>query len=166
MELFSRSCVEFGVPLDLRRVSQGISEVPKRGQATCLVWQGTRDCSRSNTWESGVISRWLGIHRTISHSIGDISVIQDLWGCFWGLSGLPSSKSRLLTYLIGNLELFYMQCRGIGPRLSRRGKSQGFSGVQVEPVVYSRVTAGMAIQLVFVQRHQDCCLVMMDTSRI
>ena len=46
-----------------------------------------------------------------------------------GLSVLPSSKSRLLTCLIGNKELFYMQCRGIGPLLSASGKSDGFSRV-------------------------------------
>ena len=45
------------------------------------------------------------------------------------LSVLPSSKSGLLTCLIGNKELLYTQCRGIGPHLSASGKSQGFSRV-------------------------------------
>ena len=89
------------------------------------------DCSRSNIVESGVISCWFGIHWTISHFFGDISVILDLWGCSWGLSGFPSNKSRLLTCLIGNLELLCMQGSGIDRRLSQRGKSHGFSQVAV-----------------------------------
>ena len=36
MELSSRSCAEIGVPIDLRRVSQGISGVAKGRQAIVL----------------------------------------------------------------------------------------------------------------------------------
>ena len=71
------------------------------------------------------------IHRTISHSFGDISVIPDLDGWSWRLSGVPSSKSRLLTCLIGNTELLCMPFNGIGPGLSPSGKSHGFSRVEV-----------------------------------
>ena len=46
-----------------------------------------------------------------------------------GLSVLPSSKSRLLTCLIGNKELLCMQYRDIRPHLSVSGKSDGFSQV-------------------------------------
>ena len=46
-----------------------------------------------------------------------------------GLSVVPSSKSRLLTCLIGNNALLCTQCRGIGPHLSARGKFHGFSQV-------------------------------------
>ena len=60
-------------------------------------------------------------------SYGDINVLLDLGACSWGLSGVPLSKSRLLTCLIGNTELLCMQCRGIGPDLSASGKSHGFS---------------------------------------
>ena len=45
------------------------------------------------------------------------------------LSVLPSSKSRLLTCLIGKKELLCTQCRGIRPHLSASGKSDGFSRV-------------------------------------
>ena len=38
-----------------------------------------------------------------------------------------SSKSRFLTCLIGNKEVLRMQCWGIRPHLSARGKSHGFS---------------------------------------
>ena len=104
-------------------------ELPNVRQATCPVLWGMGDCSRSNRGQSGVISSWFGIQRTISHSFGDISVILDLGGCSWGLSGVPSSKSRLLTCLIGNTELLCMQCKGIGPGLSPIRKSHGFSRV-------------------------------------
>ena len=40
-----------------------------------------------------------------------------------------------------------MQCRGIGPHLTERGNSHGFSRVVAGPVVYSRVSAGMSIQI-------------------
>ena len=46
-----------------------------------------------------------------------------------GLSVIPSSKSRILTCLIGNKELLCTPCRGIGPHLSASGKSDGFSRV-------------------------------------
>ena len=49
-----------------------------------------------------------------------------------GDSGVPSSKSRLLTCLIGNTGLLCTQCRGIEPHLSARAMSH----------VISRVAAG------------------------
>ena len=100
------------------------------------------DCTRSNTGESGVISNWFGLHQTISHSFGDISVILDLWGCFWGLSGVLSSKSRILWCCIGNMELLSMQCSWIFPHFSLMGKSHGFSRLRQVPGVYSRVMVG------------------------
>ena len=139
MELSSSSSAEIGVPLDLRRVSQV-------RQATCLVWWVTGDCPISNRGESGIILSWFGIHRTISHSFGDISVILDLWGCSWGLSAVPSSKSRLLTCLTGNLELLCMQFRGFRSPVSLWGSLMFSLKMGREPGVYSRVMAGIAIQ--------------------
>ena len=49
-------------------------------------------------------------------------------------------------YLMGNMELLCMQCRGIGPHLATRGKCYGFSRVADGTGVYSQVTAGIAIQ--------------------
>ena len=46
-----------------------------------------------------------------------------------GLSGVQSSKLRLLMCLIGKSQLLWKQCRGIGPHLVARGKSHGFSRV-------------------------------------
>ena len=77
----------------------------------------------------GLIYSSFGLPRDISHSCGDSTVLLDLRGISGGLSVLPSSKSRLLTCLIGNKELLCTQCRGIGPHLSLSGKSDGFSGV-------------------------------------
>ena len=64
----------------------------------------------------------------------------------WGLSGVQSSKSNLLTCLIGKTQLLWTQCRGIGPHLIERGKSHGFLELRQEPGVYSRVTEGMSIR--------------------
>ena len=46
-----------------------------------------------------------------------------------GDSGVQSSKTRLLTCLIGKTQLLWTQCRGIGPHLGAKGKSHGFSRV-------------------------------------
>ena len=69
--------------------------------------------------------------------------------------------------LIENLEFLYMQCRGIGPCLSQRGKSHGFSRVAAGTWgIFSSYGGYGLSKFVFVQRHQDSCLVMMDTSGI
>ena len=60
-----------------------------------------------------------------------------------------------------------MQCRGIGPHLVARGKSHGFS--QVAPGtwdIFSSYSGDGPSKLMFVQRHQDSCLVTRDTSGI
>ena len=125
------------------------------------------DCYRSNIGESSVISSWLGIHWTMSHSFVEISVILYLWGCFWGLSAVPSCKSRLLICFIGNLELLCTQFRGIRPHLSPRGKSHCFSHVAVGTwVIFSSYGRCGHSKLVSVKRGQESCLVTMDTSGI
>ena len=48
-----------------------------------------------------------------------------------GLSVVSSSNSMILTCLSGHKALLCMQCRGIGPHLSARGKFHGFSQVAV-----------------------------------
>ena len=59
--------------------------------------------------------------------------------CDYGLgdSGVPSSKSRPLTYLIGYTELLCMESRGSGPHVAARGKSHGVFELQQKPGVYS-----------------------------
>ena len=127
MKLSSSSCAEIVVPLDLRLVSQGISGVAwsKTSHLSCIMGNGGLLYIQYRG--VGIISIWFGIHWTISHSFGDIRVILDLWGCSWGLSGVQISKLRLLSCLIGNLELLCTQCRAIRPRLSPRGKTNVFS---------------------------------------
>ena len=142
-------------------------EWPNVRQATCLVWCGTGDCSRSSRGESGGISSWFGIHRTISHSFGDISVILNLCGCSLVLSAFPSSKYILVTSLIGSMQLLCTQCSWIGPCLSPRGKSHGFPRVAVGTWdIFSSYSGDGHSKLVFVQRCQNNCLFMMDTSGI
>ena len=77
---------------------------------------------------------------------GDISVLLYLWGISGELSLLPSSKSGLLTCLIGNKEFFCTQCRGITPHLSAAGSLMGFLELQREARVCSRVTAEEVIK--------------------
>ena len=129
MVLSSSSFAEIGVPINWRRVSQGISVLPKGSQATCRVWWGTGNCSGANSVDLGLIYNWFGLPWDISQSCSDISVLLDLWGISGGLSVLPSSKSRLLTCLTGNKELLYTQCMCIEPHLSASEKSDGFSRV-------------------------------------
>ena len=84
-----------------------------------------------------------------------------------GDSGVPSSKSRLLTCLIGNTELLCTKCRGIGPHLTVRGNSNGCSRVgAVTWGVFSSYGGDGHSKLKFDQRSQDSCLVMTDTSGI
>ena len=104
-------------------------EFPKGSHAICSVWCGSRGGYGANARKIGLISIWFWLHRAILHSWGDISVVLVLWQCCWGLSGVQSSKSRLLTCLIGKMQLHWKQCRGIGTHLAGRGKSHGFSRV-------------------------------------
>ena len=75
------------------------------------------------------ILSWFGVHKSILHSSGYISVLLLLWQCSWGFSSVPSGKSWFLTSLIGNTELLSTKCRGMGHHLAVRGISHEFSGV-------------------------------------
>ena len=86
---------------------------------------------------------------------------------FLGTLWSSTNKSRFLTCLIGNTELLYSQCRGIGPHLAVRGKSHGFSRVAAGTWgIFSSYGGDDPSKLVFVERRQDSCLVMNDTSGI
>ena len=66
-----------------------------------------------------------------------------------------------------NMELLCMQCREIGPHLSMRGKSHGFSRVVAGSWgIFSNYVGDGHSKLVFVQCRQDSYLVRMDTSGI
>ena len=140
-------------------------EFPKGSQATCSVWCGLRGGYGDNATEIGLISIWLWVHRAFLHSWGDISVLLRLWQCGWGLSGIQSSKSRLLTCLIGKTQFFWTQCRGIRPHLAERGKSHGFSRVAAGTWgIFSSYGGDVHSKLEFVQWSQDTCLSMRDNS--
>ena len=121
-------------------------EFPKGSQATCFVWCGSRGGYGANASEIDLISIWFWVHRTILHSCGDISFLLILWQCCWGHSGVHSSKSRLLSCLIGKMQLLWTQSWGIGPHLAASGNLIGFLELHQEPGVYSRVSDGMSIQ--------------------
>ena len=125
-ELSSSSCAEFGVPINWKLVSQGISVVAKRKSSHLWCMMGNRELVWSHWMELGLIYSWFGLPRDISHSCGDITLLLDLWGISGGLSVLPSSKSRPLTCLIGNKELLCPQCWGIGPHVSTSGNLMVF----------------------------------------
>ena len=67
--------------------------------------------------------------------------------------------------LIGNMGLLCAQCRGIVHHFMVRGKSRGFSRVVAGTWdLYSSFGGDFHLKLEFVQRCQDSCLVMTDTS--
>ena len=140
-------------------------EFPKGSQATCSVWCRLRDGFGANAREIRLISIWFGVHQTILGSWGDISVLLVLWQCCWGLSGVQLSKSRLFTCLIAKTQLLYTQCRGIRPHLAVRGKSQGsYRIAEVTLHIFSSYDGDVHSKLEFVQRSQDTCLGMTDTT--
>ena len=108
---------------------------------------------------------WL--HWAILPCCGEIRVPLELCQCSWGLSGVPSSKSRLLTRFLGNTEFLCTQCWGIRPNLTATGKSHGFSRVAVGTWgIFSSCGRDGSSKLVIVQWRQDSFLVMRDTSGI
>ena len=67
--------------------------------------------------------------------------------------------------LFGNTELLSTKCREIGPHLVARGKSHEFSGVAAGTwCIFSSYGGDCHLKLGFVQRSQDSCLFMTDTS--
>ena len=67
--------------------------------------------------------------------------------------------------LIGKVELLSMKCRGIGPHLAARGKSHEISrAAECNWCIFSSYGVDGHLKLGFVQRSQDSCLLMTDTS--
>ena len=96
-------------------------EVPKGSKDTCSVRSGSQGGYGANAREIGLISIWFWVHQAIFNSWGDISVLLVLWQCCWGLSGVQSSKSRLLTCLIGKTQLIWHSA-GESGLISQRGE--------------------------------------------
>ena len=134
-------------------------------QATCCIWCGMRDGYGFSEGEMCFILSWFGVHQSILHSWCDISVLLLLWQYSWVFSSVASGKSRFLTSLIGNMELLSKKCTGIGPHLAARGKSHEFSRVAAGTwCIFSSYGGDGHLKLGFVERSQDSCLVMTDTS--
>ena len=84
---------------------------------------------------------------------------------FLGLSVVPSIKSRLLTCLIGNTGFLCMQCRGTELHFPARGMSHMISRVAAGTCgIFASYSWDGHSKLHFVQRSQDSCVVMRDTS--
>ena len=84
-----------------------------------------------------------------------------------GDSGVPSSTLRLLTCFFGKMKLLCPQCRGSGHHLPPRGKSHGISRVANGTwVIFPSYSGDGLLELHFVQRSQDSCLVRTDISGI
>ena len=140
-------------------------EVPKGSKATCALWCGSQGGYGANAREIGLISICFWVHRAILHSWGDISVLLVLWQRYWGLFGVQSNKSRLLTCLIVKTQLLWTQFRRIGPHLAARGKSHGFSQVAAGTWgIFSSYVGDVHSKLEFVQWSQHTCLGMRDNS--
>ena len=134
-------------------------------QAYCCIWCGMWDGYGFNEVEMCFILSWFGVHQSILHSWGDISVLLLLWQCSWVFCLVASGKSRFLTSLFGNTEHLSMKFRGIEPHLVARGKSHEFPRVAAGTwCIFSSYGGDGHLKLTFVQRNQDSCLVMMDTS--
>ena len=84
---------------------------------------------------------------------------------FLGILFSSIREIEVLTSLIGNMELFNMKCKGIGPHLAARGKSHEFYRVAAGTwYIFSSYGGDGHLKLGFVQRSQDSCLVMTDMS--
>ena len=67
--------------------------------------------------------------------------------------------------LFGNTALLFMQCRGIEPHLPARGMSHTISQVAAGTCgIFTSYSGDGHSKLHFVQRSQDSCVIMRDTS--
>ena len=92
-----------------------------------------------------------------------------IWSCdsFLGDSRDLSRKLRLLTCLIQNSGMLCRKCREIKPHLPARGMCHGIYQVAAGTWgIFWSYSGDIHSKLHFVQRSQDSCLVMMDTSGI
>ena len=86
---------------------------------------------------------------------------------FFGVLFSSNREIEVLTSLIANMEHLSMKCRGMGTHLAARGKSHEFYRVAAGTwCIFSSYGGDGHLKLGFVQRSQDSCLVMMDTSAV
>ena len=116
----------------LRQKTQGPSHIPTaEGKLLLRYLRKVHSPLQSKTGNQ--LSSWdnMGCMELSSSSCTEVNIHIDLRLLFKLISVVRSSKSRLLTCLLGNKALLCMQCRGIGPHLSASGKFHGFSPVAV-----------------------------------
>ena len=111
-------------------------------QANCLVGWGMGDCTRYNTRESGIISNWFGLHQTISHSFGDISVILDLWGYFGDSLEFYQANQGSFRVVLGTWICWACNAGELCLISRWRGSLIDLLNLRQEPGVYSRVMVG------------------------
>ena len=134
-------------------------------QATCCIWCGMQDGYGFNEEEMCFILSWFGVHHLFCIPELTSVFFSSCDMCSLGFSSVPSGKSRFLTSLLGIVELLSMKSRGIGPHLAAKGKSQEFSRVAAGTwCIFKSYGGDGHLKLGFVQRSQDSCLVMTDTS--
>ena len=122
-------------------------EVPIGSQATCSVWCGSRCGYGANARETGLISIWFWVHQAILHAWGDISVLLDLEQWRWGLYGVQSSKSRLLTCLFVKNAIALDTMQGSRASSRSRGKvSWLFSSCGRNPVYILELRRGCSFE--------------------
>ena len=129
MELSSSSCAEISVPIDLRRVSQGISGVSQRkpSQLCCMMGNGPlfrSQCRGNGHYFKLILATpnyftFLSLHQCPSRLVRDF--------CGTLCSSIKQIKSPYL--FVCEKALLCTQCRGIGTHLSAKGKFHGFSRV-------------------------------------
>ena len=135
-------------------------------QVTCI-WCGTWDGDGANAGQMRFILSWFAVHQSILHCWGDISVLLLLWQCSWGFSVVPSGKLRFLTCLIGNTELLFTECRGIGPHLEVIGNSHESSQVVAGTWgIFSNYSGDGHFEIRVCSWSLDTCLFRMYTSGI
>ena len=145
MELSSSSCAEIGVPIDLRRVSQGISGVAQRktSQLSCmmgngaLVWSQCRGIGHhfKLIWATLSYFTFLRWHHCPSRHVRN----------FWGTlcSSVKQIKAPYLFYWVHGIALHAFQ--GNQASSFSEGEVSLFFSSWRKPGVHSRVTAGVAI---------------------
>ena len=152
----------------MRQKTQGPSHIPiAEGKLPLRCWWKVGSNLQSNTGNQ--LSSWddMRCMELSSSCCTDINIHIDLRWFSQGLSGVLSRKSSLLTCLIGYTILLCTKCREIKPHLPARGRCHGISRVAAGTWgIFSSYSADGHSKLHLVQRSQDSCVVMTDTSGI
>ena len=161
------SCAEIGFPIDLRRVSQGISGVAQRKSSHLpfmvgngvLLWSQCRGIGHhlELIWATPNYFIFLCRHQCPSR------LMRVLLGTLW--NSVKQIKAPYFVDWEHAISLHAMQ----GNQASSLGEGEDswfFSSCGRNLGYILELRQGWPFKLVFVQRHQDSCLIMMHTSGI